>query len=309
MGPENTEKSRTRAAEKEARGSYVRWQKVTGNQLGSTVKLVLTLTTGSLAFGADLLFKRNAGAPVCWYVASITILILAAAAGLAVNATRLMDFRWTTRAARMRQLRAGLRPVEQFSPPKWLEKLDCDKLFKSPDSPDPKKSVLSNLKSKLKECNSNGENASLPQQPPESPDEQTWRTIGRYCKERYEWWGQLTWWLLIAQFVLFGVGIALLAIGVMCHPLGGSSDEKKKTAETVRPVKQDESHVSDNPSSSQGSPATTPYTVLRGDTLGRIAGISYRDSTRWVDIYEYNKNVIGKNPNSLQPGQILEIPH
>ena len=48
----------------------------------------------------------------------------------------------------------------------------------------------------------------------------------------------------------------------------------------------------------------TSYVVKKGDTLSSIAS---RYKTSWKKIYEKNKNVIGKNPNKIKPGQVLTI--
>jgi hypothetical protein len=98
--PDRSEVSR----QDRARQSYLRWQKITLIQLGSVVKLVLTLTGAAIAFGADLLVKNGAkgGCFVRWMQWSMAVLLLAAFFGLAVNATRLWDFRWTRRATRIR---------------------------------------------------------------------------------------------------------------------------------------------------------------------------------------------------------------
>ena len=48
----------------------------------------------------------------------------------------------------------------------------------------------------------------------------------------------------------------------------------------------------------------TNYVVKKGDTLSSIAS---RYKTSWKKIYEKNKNIIGKNPNKIKPGQVLSI--
>ena len=70
---------------------------------------------------------------------------------------------------------------------------------------------------------------------------------------------------------------------------------------------------------SQGAPAqaqaaATPtatdrsYIVKSGDSLSKIAKELYGDGKRWPEIYEANKQLIGDNPNLIQPGQKLRIP-
>lgn len=48
--------------------------------------------------------------------------------------------------------------------------------------------------------------------------------------------------------------------------------------------------------------------VRPGDTLYDIADRFYGDPTRWPDIYDANRDVIGEDPNLIFPGQWLKIP-
>ncbi len=50
------------------------------------------------------------------------------------------------------------------------------------------------------------------------------------------------------------------------------------------------------------------YVVKKGDSLWSIAKRIYGDGSKWRKIYEANKKVIGKNPNTIFPGQKLVIP-
>ena len=52
----------------------------------------------------------------------------------------------------------------------------------------------------------------------------------------------------------------------------------------------------------------TVHTVIPGDTLSGIADQYLNDASRWPEIYEANKDVIGKNPNLILVGQELTIP-
>lgn len=76
-----------------------------------------------------------------------------------------------------------------------------------------------------------------------------------------------------------------------------------------------------NVTPSQTSTTTTPvtpttparnapddYTVKPGDTLWDIAGRFYGDATRWREIYNLNKSVIGNNPDLIYPGQRFKMP-
>jgi len=54
----------------------------------------------------------------------------------------------------------------------------------------------------------------------------------------------------------------------------------------------------------------TVYTVQSGDNLTKIAQKYKKDGVdvTWNDIYEKNKDTIGKDPNLIHPGQELVIP-
>jgi murein DD-endopeptidase MepM/ murein hydrolase activator NlpD len=53
--------------------------------------------------------------------------------------------------------------------------------------------------------------------------------------------------------------------------------------------------------------STGKYTVVRGDTLSKIAVAQDVDGG-WQALYQENKSVIGSNPNLIYPGQKLAIP-
>ena len=64
--------------------------------------------------------------------------------------------------------------------------------------------------------------------------------------------------------------------------------------------------------SSSTAPAPAPaaprtYTVVKGDTLSRIAKQFYGDANQWRKIYEANRDVI-KNPDLIKPGQVFKVP-
>lgn len=54
-------------------------------------------------------------------------------------------------------------------------------------------------------------------------------------------------------------------------------------------------------------PTAVLYTVVKGDTLSKIAKACYGDSKYWVNIYECNKDTI-KNPNKISIGQVIVLP-
>lgn len=63
-------------------------------------------------------------------------------------------------------------------------------------------------------------------------------------------------------------------------------------AEVVTPTKQEVQPVT--------------YTVVKGDSLSKIAGEVLGDKSQWRVIYNLNKDKI-KNPNLIYPGQVLNI--
>jgi nucleoid-associated protein YgaU len=65
-------------------------------------------------------------------------------------------------------------------------------------------------------------------------------------------------------------------------------------------------------SSSTAPPPKAPagdqsYTVVKGDSLSKIAKRFYGDAQQWRKIYEANKDQI-KNPDLIYPGQTFKIP-
>jgi len=53
---------------------------------------------------------------------------------------------------------------------------------------------------------------------------------------------------------------------------------------------------------------TKTYTVDSGDNLSAIAKQELGDANRWREIYELNKDLIGDNPDLIQPGMELKLP-
>ena len=50
------------------------------------------------------------------------------------------------------------------------------------------------------------------------------------------------------------------------------------------------------------------YTVVKGDSLWKIAKAHYGNGNQWRKIYEANRVTIGDNPDLIHPGQTLTIP-
>ena len=53
---------------------------------------------------------------------------------------------------------------------------------------------------------------------------------------------------------------------------------------------------------------TRTHTVVRGDSLSKIAKTYYGKAGLWKPLYEANKAVVGANPDLIKPGQVLVIP-
>ena len=77
-----------------------------------------------------------------------------------------------------------------------------------------------------------------------------------------------------------------------------------------RKPKADFSDVESGSSSTAPAPppsAERTYTVVKGDSLSKIAKRYYGDAQQWRRIYEANKDQI-KNPDLIHPGQTFRIP-
>ncbi len=48
--------------------------------------------------------------------------------------------------------------------------------------------------------------------------------------------------------------------------------------------------------------------MVEGDTLFNIARYELGKASRWVEIYELNRDVLGKDFNELRPGMRLVLP-
>jgi len=82
---------------------------------------------------------------------------------------------------------------------------------------------------------------------------------------------------------------------------------------SVRPA-QDKGKVTSPPPSpqvapvgGQKEPAVQTYTVVKGDTLSKIAKQFYGDGNDYMRIFEANRDQL-KDPDKIQIGQVLKIP-
>lgn len=75
----------------------------------------------------------------------------------------------------------------------------------------------------------------------------------------------------------------------------------------LTPPKKNKPAAKKRPSTKPPAPKT--HTVVKGDSLWKIAERVYGDGSKWETIYKANKSVVGKNPNFIKPGQKLVIPN
>jgi nucleoid-associated protein YgaU len=71
--------------------------------------------------------------------------------------------------------------------------------------------------------------------------------------------------------------------------------------------KADFSDVESGSSSTAPAPSGRSYTVVKGDSLSKIAKHLYGDAQKWRKIYDANRDQI-KNPDLIYPGQTFTIP-
>lgn len=54
-------------------------------------------------------------------------------------------------------------------------------------------------------------------------------------------------------------------------------------------------------------PAVQTYTVVKGDSLSKIAKHFYGNANKWRPIFEANRDQLD-DPDRIKPGQVLKIP-
>jgi nucleoid-associated protein YgaU len=65
--------------------------------------------------------------------------------------------------------------------------------------------------------------------------------------------------------------------------------------------------VHDNLAVDKPEPEAKLYTVVKGDTLSKIAKDSYGNANKYMKIFEANQPML-KHPDKIYPGQVLRIP-
>lgn len=78
---------------------------------------------------------------------------------------------------------------------------------------------------------------------------------------------------------------------------------------STAPKKADFGNVQSGSASTAPAPAgsTQSYTVVKGDSLSKIAKQFYGNANRWREIFEANRDQIS-NPDLIKPGQVFKIP-
>ncbi len=88
--------------EERDRDSYLRWQKISLEQLGYTINLIFTLSGVILGFVIKTMMESKVplpGCAHCMFLASIPFLGISILLSLSANVTRTLDFRYTRQAA------------------------------------------------------------------------------------------------------------------------------------------------------------------------------------------------------------------
>lgn len=67
------------------------------------------------------------------------------------------------------------------------------------------------------------------------------------------------------------------------------------------------SRVDDRLTVEAPEPEATFYTVVRGDTLSKIAKVHYGNANKYMVIFEANRPML-EHPDKIYPGQVLRIP-
>jgi hypothetical protein len=114
----------------EEHNAFIRWQEVSRAQLGYTINLVLTLTTATAGFAVNLVANgKTVPDSIDRYALgySLSALMAAVAIGLGANYSRLWDFRWTTRAARGREMQVRIELNEDPTPKQKARARDREK--------------------------------------------------------------------------------------------------------------------------------------------------------------------------------------
>jgi nucleoid-associated protein YgaU len=93
----------------------------------------------------------------------------------------------------------------------------------------------------------------------------------------------------------------------------GKKDEEKQPADYMKYVRGVEPTAEPEEKKPEYEPLVdfkvkTTHTVKGGENLSMISEKHYKTQANWIYIYRANMDVIGDNPNVIQPGMELKIP-
>ena len=89
---------------------------------------------------------------------------------------------------------------------------------------------------------------------------------------------------------------------------GGSAIDQPTTEQQTETERVMEQRRGERGGPDATSTSTRTYTVKSGDSLSAIAESEMGDAKRWPELYEANKDAVGKNPDMIHPGLVLTIP-
>ena len=120
-------------------------------------------------------------------------------------------------------------------------------------------------------------------------------------------------WLALLTLILAAILGAAVGVGIVLR--GRSFGAQLPAQPAARPTFVIAAPPTPSPSGTPRSsatpaaPSTGEYTVESGDTLRSIAQQVYGDPTQWPRIYQANRDTIGPDPDTLNAGTRLSIPH
>lgn len=138
--------------------------------------------------------------------------------------------------------------------------------------------------------------------------EERWQQIVRFVQERQTALasGLAALLIIVVGFLVFNF---FLNVNKDTVPQETATDVATKSAElnpTSTPAPPEDTTTAQvSPGGAASVTQTQEYTVVRGDTLGKIAQKFYGDSKKWTEIAQVNKLA---NPNLIHAGNKLTIP-
>jgi nucleoid-associated protein YgaU len=162
-------------------------------------------------------------------------------------------------------------------------------------------------------------------EPSHSPAASSYAPLARRDDGKYEVRPNDSFWTISQR--LYGTGAYFKALAQHNHGKWNSEDRLKPgdliVAPTVGHLEKSYPDLCPKPSrrealQSQGRTSTVglrssgrsgrTYTVVEGDTLFNIARYELGKASRWAEIYDLNRTVLGKDFNYLTPGTQLAMP-